>query len=110
MVTTDKIYISHIIEAINRVEKYIQDTDYEKFSEEHLLQDGVIRQLEIIGEAVKNLSLDFKNSIDIPWKAMAGMRDIVIHEYFEVDLQAVWDTVIQDIPVLKEKLKIFRIE
>jgi uncharacterized protein with HEPN domain len=71
----------------------------------HLVQDGVIRQLEIIGEAVKSISDIIKNEYDnIPWKDFAGMRDVLIHHYFGVDLEEVWITVQNDIPVLKEKI------
>ena len=68
-----------------------------------LVQDGVIRQLEIIGEASKNLSDTTRNnSQEVPWRDMAGMRDVLIHQYFGVDLSAVWDTVKQDMPELKQ--------
>ena len=67
-----------------------------------LVQDGVIRQFEIIGEATKNLSVALKaRHPDIPWKDFAGMRDKLIHQYFGVDLAAVWETVVYDLPPLK---------
>jgi len=70
-----------------------------------MLQDAVIREIEIIGEATKNLSLEFRERYpDIPWRSITGMRDKVIHEYFGVDIDAVWDTATRDIPLLKEKL------
>jgi uncharacterized protein with HEPN domain len=73
---------------------------------DHLIQDGVIRQLEIIGEASKRLSAEIKEKyLEIPWKDITGMRDKLIHDYFGVDLDAVWDTVEKDIPVLKNKLE-----
>jgi uncharacterized protein with HEPN domain len=98
----DTVFLRHILDAINWIEEYTRDMDYEGFRSAHLVQDGVIRQLEIIGEATRNLSKEFRdNYADIPWKDIAGMRDKLIHQYFGVDIAAVWDTVKADIPDLK---------
>jgi uncharacterized protein with HEPN domain len=73
--------------------------------DDHLIQDGAIRQIEIIGEATKRLSKEIRKSHPkIPWKDIAGMRDKLIHDYLGVDLAAVWDTVKKDIPALKNSL------
>ena len=94
-----------ILDAINKIQEYIKGMDYEGFRVSNLVQDGVIRQLEIIGEAAKNLSQDFREKHPyIPWKDMAGMRDKLIHQYFGVDIAGVWDTAEQDIPTLKSNL------
>ena len=102
----DSIYIKHILDAISRIGEYPQGIKYENFMNDHLIQDGVIRQLEIIGEASKRLSAEIKGKyLEIPWKDITGMRDKLIHDYFGVDLDAVWDTVEKDIPMLKIKLQ-----
>jgi uncharacterized protein with HEPN domain len=93
----------HILEATNQIEQYVHGFNYEKFKQSRLVQDGVIRQLEVIGEATKNLSdATRENAPEIAWRDMAGMRDVLIHQYFGVDISAVWDTVEHDIFRLKE--------
>lgn len=102
----DTVYLKHILDAITRIEEYTVRIEYEDFMENNLIQDGVIRQVEIIGEAAKRVSNRIREKyLDIPWKDMAGMRDKLIHDYLGVDMDALWDTVEYDIPVLKSKLK-----
>jgi uncharacterized protein with HEPN domain len=98
----DGVYLQHIRDATTRIEEYIQNTDEAAFKKQTLIQDGVIRQIEIIGEAVKRLSSSFKTSHDhIPWQDIARMRDKLIHDYFGVDVEKVWLTAKEDIPLLK---------
>ncbi len=106
----DKVFLLHIRDAIKNIEKFVKNISEKEFFKNHLVQSAVIRQIEIIGEAVKNLSKEFKNRHnDIPWKDIAGMRDILIHEYFSVDTKAIWKVIKEDIPDLKQKiLKILR--
>ena len=102
----DKLYIRHILDAIFTIGQYMSGVEYEDFLGNKLKQDGIIRELEIIGEASKQLSLEFKEKYsDIPWKDIAGMRDKLIHEYFGVDLNAVWETMEDDLPILKSALQ-----
>jgi uncharacterized protein with HEPN domain len=100
------VYLRHILDAIHRVEEYTAGVEYEDFMNNNLVQAGVVREIEIVGEATKKLTDEFRKKYpDIPWKKMAGMRDKLIHDYFGVDLDAVWDTVEKDIPILEGKIK-----
>lgn len=102
MKRNDIVYLQHIYEAIQRIELYLEGVTYDRFLASMMIQDAVIRQLEIIGEATKNLSLTVREaSPDVPWKDLAGMRDILIHQYFGVDVTAVWDSAIDELPTIK---------
>jgi uncharacterized protein with HEPN domain len=101
----DAFFLRHILDAVNQIEDYTNVT-YDEFLETRLIQDGVVRQLEIIGEATKNLSRDTTEQYpQIPWKEIAGMRDKLIHAYFGVDIDEVWNTAKKDIPYLKEAVE-----
>ncbi|MBI2100809.1 MAG: DUF86 domain-containing protein [Candidatus Vogelbacteria bacterium] len=101
----DEVYLKHILDAIKSIEQYldlIKNHDQFLSKENKMIRDAVVRQLEIIGEAAKNLSEKIKEKENtLPWKEIAGMRDKLIHEYFEVDLEIVWSTVKDDLPPLK---------
>ena len=102
---TDTELIGDIQEAVRRVEAYTKAMNYEQFLRDTKVQDAVVRNLEIIGEAVKNLSPDFKKKHkDLDWKGMAGFRDRVIHHYFGVNWDIVWDVVRHKAPELKAQL------
>lgn len=77
-----------------------------KFKEDELLQDAVIGNIEIIGEASRNISLEYRKTYPyIPWKEITGMRDKLIHHYMGVDIDVIWTTIKQDIPMLEKELK-----
>jgi len=99
---TDTAYLRHVLDAILRVESYLQGQDEDAFLADSRTQDAVVRQLEIIGEATKKVSTGLRSrSPDTPWQDIAGMRDKLIHDYFSVDLHRVWNTATQDLPPLK---------
>ncbi len=102
----DSVYLNHILDAIKRIEEYTEKIDHEKFINTNLLQDGVIRQIQIIGEAAKRLSPRITNKYkNVPWKDITGMRNKLVQDYFGVDVEAVWKTVKNDIPFLKDQIK-----
>lgn len=102
----DLVYLRHIADAISRIERYVRNTSHDEFQANQLVQDGVIRQIEIIGEATKRLSKEIKEKHpSIEWKDIAGMRDKMIHDYLGVDIDAVWDTVKRDLPILKNEIE-----
>jgi len=101
----DRIYFLHIRDAIQRILDYTS-SGKDAFFADTKTQDAVVRNLEIIGEAVKNVSAEFKAAHpEIPWRRIAGMRDRLIHEYFGVNLKIVWERVERDIPDLKRKIE-----
>ncbi|MBC7231582.1 MAG: DUF86 domain-containing protein [Actinobacteria bacterium] len=101
-----QVFVDHILECIGLIEDYLRGKTLEDFLGSVQLQDAVIRRVEIIGEAAKNLPQDFKEKHpDIPWKEMAGMRDIIAHEYFGVDLKLTWRVATEDLLGLKAKLE-----
>ena len=101
----DRIYLQHIRDAISRIVSYTAG-GREAFLATPQAQDAVIRNLEIIGEAVKHLSPDLRQQHpDIPWKQIAGMRDEMIHEYFGVDVAIVWKVVERHLPTLRQTIE-----
>jgi len=106
MIKSPLLYITHISNAIDGIQTQTQEITKEQFESSELIQGFVERKLEIIGEATKRLPENFKEKYpDIPWKDMAGMRDILIHQYAEVDEDIVWKTITQKLSPLKDSLK-----
>jgi uncharacterized protein with HEPN domain len=100
------IYLEHILEAINRIEMYIDEFNFEEFTKDFKTQDAVIRQFEIVGEAVNKLEENFlKRHPELPWDKMVAMRNKLIHEYFGVDIEIVWQTIHKRLPELKRSIQ-----
>ena len=100
-----RVYLLHIRDAIVQIGSYTEG-GREEFFNNKMIQDAVIRNLEIIGEATKKLTPDLRDRYpEVPWSRIAGMRDVLIHDYFEVDLQIVWDVVQNRLPELKRHIE-----
>jgi len=101
-----QLYMQDILDSIERIETYIKGLSFQKFSQNQMVIDAVVRNFEIIGEASKKLPAKIKSlHPEIPWKEMAGMRNKMTHEYFGVDLKIVWKTAKQSLPDLKKSLE-----
>ena len=104
---SNRLFVEDIMDAIDKIDSYIKGLTYGTFMKNDLVMDAVIRNLEIIGEASRNIPEDVRAKyIDIPWNRMIGLRNIVAHEYFGVDLSIIWDIVSRNLPETKPKLAV----
>jgi uncharacterized protein with HEPN domain len=105
MTRDPRLYLDEILESINQIETYTADLTAEQFQSNLLIQDAVARRLEIIGEAVKHLPAEITDRHpDVPWKRVAGMRDVLIHGYFGVDMELTWTVVKSSLPDLRTSI------
>lgn len=106
MIKDDLAYIDHILDCIRKINDFSKGMSLNKFKTNELVQDAIIRNIEIIGEASKKISKDTKQTYNkIPWKEIAGMRDKLVHDYLGVDVTVVWNTIHQDIPTLEKLIR-----
>ncbi len=95
------VYLKHIRDAIQKIERYTAG-GHKEFLQSTMAQDAVVRNLEVVGEAVRSLPLEFRRRhTEIPWRSMAALRNVLIHEYFGVDLEIVWRISKKRVPILK---------
>lgn len=99
------VYLEDILESIQRIEEYVSDINESDFYKNYQVQDAVLRRLEIMGEAVKNIPEDVReNYPDIPWRKIAGLRDVLIHAYSGVNVKRVWKIIKDNLPELKNRI------
>lgn len=97
-----KVYLSDILDCIERIGEYTDELSYPAFRENRLVRDGVERNLEIIGEVVKRIPPEIRAKYaSIEWRKIAGFRDVLIHDYFRVDPEIIWDVIVNKLPTLK---------
>lgn len=97
----DPDYLADIYEAIRRIVEYTQGLSYQAFLESSMVQDAVLRNIQVIGEATKKLTKARRSAhTNVPWREMAGMRDRIVHDYFGVDWKIVWEVAHDDLPSL----------
>ena len=100
-----KVYLEDIMEAIAKIERYIANLSFEEFIKKEMVIDATVRNFEVIGEAVKRIPENIKRKYpDVEWKKIAGLRDILIHEYFAIDLEILWDIIKNKLPEFKRNI------
>lgn len=100
------IYLEHILEAIRKIEMYVEKIDAAVFYDSYLIQDAVVRELQVIGEAAKRVDVAIKeDNPQVFWSKIIGMRNMLIHDYFAVDLDILWLTIREDLPDLKRQIE-----
>lgn len=103
---TPQVLLQHILESIEWIKKDIDNLSEKEFHQNIPIQDAVVRRIEIIGEAARNLPSDFKEANpETPWLDIADMRNKLIHEYFDVDMELVWEVIQKDLPPLEKHIK-----
>ena len=100
-----RTFLEDIVTSISKIERFTKDLDYKAFQSNELVIDAVLRNLELIGEAARRLPDEIKEkNKDIPWKRLIGLRNIVIHEYFGVDLEIIWKIAKENLPYTKSRI------
>lgn len=103
---SDIVFFEHILDSIAAIEQFSKNITKNELESNRLKRSAIIKEIEIIGEAVKNISQSLKNKHkEIEWKDIAGTRDKMIHHYFGIDINIVWDIVKKDLPILKKQIQ-----
>ena len=103
----ERYILERLLESAVRIDRYIAGLDYQHFVEDQKTQDAVVMQLQVIGELAKRVPASTREKIDLNWKAMAGMRDVISHEYDIIDLDIGWKTATENVPEVLEKVQAF---
>ena len=100
------LFLEDILESITLIERYTKNMNQSNLEKNREAQDAVARRIEIIGEAAKNIPYAFRNKYpQVPWKDMASMRDVLIHAYFGIELERVWNVIQKELPKLKKQIQ-----
>ena len=100
------LFVEDILEGIKNIEDFSKELSEREFMKDKLRQSAIVRQIEIIGKAVKNIPEEFrKKYLEVEWKKIAGTRDVIIHAYFGIDLDLMWKVIEEDIPELKKQIE-----
>lgn len=101
-----KVYLQDVVEAAGKVRSYTAGISFKAFSEDTKTVDAVVRNLEVIGEAIKQVPDDVRSKhADVEWKKIAGLRDILVHQYFGIDVEIIWDIVQNKLPALEAQIR-----
>lgn len=99
------LYLTHVLDSIELIQSYVRGVEFRSFLDDQEKQDAIVRRIEIMGEAVKNLPIDLRSAhTEVPWARIAGMRDKVIHDYMGVDPELVWTVATEMLEPLKHQL------
>lgn len=102
---SDKARLQHIIESVAEIQSAIAGETEVGFIKNHILRIAVVKWIEIIGEAANHISAETKNAVNVEWSEIIGLRHIVVHEYFGINYDAIWNIAVNDIPVLAQKIE-----
>jgi len=106
----DRIYLEHILDSINAIKEFSENLTEEELNTNRMKQNAIVREVEIIGEAIKNISESLKENHDeIPWKKISGTRDKIVHHYFGMNLEIIWNIIIHELPRLEKQIEHIKI-
>ena len=104
---SDRVYLEQIIDSVDKINSFTLGMDYKQFTSDQKTQSAVIMQLALIGELAKRVSKETQSKISLPWKEISGFRDRAIHDYYQIDIEIVWKTIIDDLEILEKIIKSF---